>query len=90
MIIVNLQTTISPNDLNPVSVKWDLEVSGDQLEQREVKKIHAVELVLFDKYGIDLSDYFLGLAYSPCLRGRIESALLDEVEFQNINELSNL
>lgn len=90
MIIANLSTVINPNDLNPVSVLWDLEVSGDQLEQREVKKIHTVELVLFDKYGIDVSEYFLGLAHSPALRGRIESALLDEVEFQNINELSNL
>jgi hypothetical protein len=96
----NLITTIREEELNPLCVTWDLletrercehshpdDIAPDYEYSREVLKIHRVELMLFDKYGIDLTSQFTGIGSSKNLRDRLEFELLEAVEGQSINEL---
>ncbi len=97
--IKNITTVIAGEELNPISVKWDMEVECEQTEdrmsnetryedeERMVKCITRVELVLFDKYGIDVTNHFTGIGCSPSLRARLIEKLLDAVEFETIEEL---
>lgn len=100
-LITNLHTTIRSEELNPLLVVWDMEVENDHHQShpdsfnhvseeiRSVSKIKKAEVLLFDKYGIDVTDHFTGMGHSRNLRRRLEDALLSEVESESINELRN-
>jgi hypothetical protein len=99
--INNLVTTIGEEQVNPFLVQWDMEIENDHHlshpdsfnhvseEIRSVSKIKKVEVILFDKYGIDVTDHFTGMGHSKNLRARLESALLEQVESESVNELRN-
>lgn len=94
--IKNITTTIASDEMNPLIVKWDLEIEYDeahdnpsnctQVEEdgRMVTRIRSVEVLLFDKTGVDVTEYFK----SACnIKSRLENALLEEVEFETMEDL---
>lgn len=98
-IIKNIVTSIGTDDINPLLVKWDMEVECEEADEdrgnltrynedeRSVKKIHSVEVLLFDKQGVDVTDYFTGLGCSPNLKARLENNLIEAVENETIEDL---
>jgi hypothetical protein len=52
----------------------------------EVLKIHSVELVAFGKVGIDVTKIY---TKDKDLNTRLESEIISEVEYKNLNELKS-
>ncbi|MES2620202.1 MAG: hypothetical protein V4615_05050 [Bacteroidota bacterium] len=97
--VEHLQTTLFGDEKNPYVVTYDLTITEEiaasahednpcpeREETREVT-ITAVEIILFDKYGIDVTGQFIGAGSSSNLRERLKDALLEEIEYISIHDL---
>lgn len=100
-IIKNIQTTIGEEETNPLQVRWDLSYYYDipadrheddtcqmQQEHRDVEKIHRVEIELFGRQGLDITEHLVGPGSSRNLRNRLETTLLETVEDASVEEIA--
>lgn len=87
--IQNIETTIAEGETNPLNVMWDMEIESYDTDEeaRYVGKIRKVEVLIFDKYGIPITDHFTGMGASRLQKDRLEKMLLAETESMTYQEL---
>ncbi len=93
MIVENIHTVLGKEELNPMTIVWDMEITppeneGDD-EQRDVTKIHSVKIKVFDAVAVEADDIFIGPGSSEHLRHRLKEELLEAVEYETIEELKS-
>lgn len=99
-MIHNLTTLLYSVEEIHLLVNWDLEVENDipasrhddnfsnaTEEYRSVHKIHSVKLVIYDKTEVDVTGTFLS---NKELLDRLEMDLLNEIQYDSIEELTNV
>lgn len=93
MIIQNIHTILREEELNPMVIVWDMELTppeneGDD-EQREVDKIHSVKIKVLDAVTVEANDIFIGFGASDNLKHRLKEYLLEAVEYESLEELKS-